>query len=76
MTSVLFLKACHKTSYGFFCVILCFTWYSLAVSKTLDLAVQDTASPAKSLEKLCLLLIDDVFYHIRILAQLWESITL
>lgn len=58
------------------CGILCFTWYSLAVSKTLDLAVQDAASPAKGLEELRLLFIDDVFYHIRILPQLWESITL
>lgn len=56
--------------------IMCFTWYSLAVSKTLDFAVQDAASPAKGLEELFLLLIDDVLYHIRILPQFWESITL
>lgn len=52
------------------------TWDDLAVSKTHDLPIEDTASPAEGFEELLLLLINDVFHHFWVFLQLRERITL
>ena len=57
-------------------VVRCLTWDSLTVSKTHYLSIEDAASSAEGFEELRLLLIDNVFYHIRVFFQFRESFTL
>lgn len=52
------------------------TWKSLAVSKVLDLPVQDASPPAESLKKLHFLFINDILHCVWVFLQLRKSISL
>lgn len=52
------------------------TWDGLAISQTHYLPIKDAASSAEGFEELRLLLIDDVFHHVRVFFQLRESFAL